>query len=135
MRGTPSVLSPRRGIAPSALDEPVGKSQARAETPLATIHLTVIDVMVEAGKVEESVQHKNLDFSQSRVAVLGSLAPRHGETDGQIACNALFAGRRVRRRKREHICRTIDAAIGSIEAPDFRIRGQQYANLPAKLDC
>lgn len=122
-------------MAPSALDEPVGKSQVHAEMPLAAIHLTVIAVMVEAGKMEESVQHKNLDFSQSRVAVFRSLAPCHGEADGQITRNAVFAGRRVHRRKREDICRTINAAVGSIQTPDFRVGGQQYANLPAKLDC
>lgn len=135
MRGIVTILSRRRGIAPSALDEPVGKSKARAEQPLATVHCTVIGVMVEAGKVEESVQHKNLDFSQRRVAVVHRLSLRRGEADGQVARNALFAGRRVSHQKREHIRRTVNTAKGSIQAPDFRIGGQQYAYLSPKLDC
>jgi hypothetical protein len=84
--------------------------------------------------VQEPVQNKNLDFRQSRMAVLRGLTSRHGQADGKVACNSLFAGGRIHRRKRKNICRAIDAAVRSIQTPDRRIGSQQNAYLSAKLD-
>lgn len=40
------------------------KPKPRSKQSFAMIHLAVIHVVVEAGKMEEPMQHENLDLSQ-----------------------------------------------------------------------
>jgi hypothetical protein len=94
--------------------------QPVSQSLLPALHRAVIGFVIVSRKMQQAMQHQDLDFCAERVAAFLSLPARCGNADRQIAGNPLgfprtgFPGSRSfgdlgdhSRLKRQHICRFV----------------------------
>jgi hypothetical protein len=116
-----------------SVDEAAGEFELGAEGGFASGHLSVIDFMVLAGEVEETVEEEDADFGVERVAVGDGLAgggvKRDGEVAGVLVCD--FRGRG----EAEDVGGFVLAAIGAVEGSELGVGGEQDGYFARQTDC
>jgi hypothetical protein len=98
------------------------------KSALAASHAAVVNFVVVAGEMKQTVKNEHLELCTKRMAVLDGLAQGRGNTDCKIACDFVFVLDEVRGGKRQDVRRLVFAAILAVEAADFAVGCEQYAD-------
>jgi len=90
--------------------------------------------MVEAGKVEQSMEHQDLDLDRECMSLLASLALCGGHSNGEIACDFPLVLEQQFGRKREDVGGLVDTSELPIKPPDRTVGGEQDGDPAPETD-
>jgi hypothetical protein len=116
-------------------DETLGQAEGGAEFFLAASHFAVVDLVVVAGQVEQTVKDKDLQFTGERVALIGSLAAGSVNADGQVAGDFFLVLDEILGGERKDVGGFVLAAELAIELLDGGVCGQHNVDFAAQTDC
>ena len=107
-----------------SFDESPGQSERAAEARFPARHLALIVFVIIAGKMQDRVQHQDLDLGGERVAEETGMVGRQVRRNGHIAGQAIDQAGHGR--KRQDVGRAIFPAETQVQGLQLAIAGDEH---------